>query len=288
MHTTAGTAGCLDGITAQESEGVDRISLELPEAQQDLLTRSLAAAIDSGTRVVVVLVTGGALAVDELKGSHAAVLYAPYGGQSGGAAIVDILFGDVAPEGKLPITFYPKGFAASRLPWEMDLRAGEGVTHMFYTGTPIWPFGHGLSYTKFVIAIEDLTAVGEEARMEVGLADAAAAGVTFTVVVTNTGDVAAATVILAFVAPAGRKNAVDTTAPQQRLAVFDRVWLEAGQQRTVVMTAPPRSFVSIDANGRKWLAPGRFRVSVGDVLDPSVFYASVGDVNSTLPPVGVD
>ena len=98
---------------------------------------------------MVVLVTGGPLAVDVLAGSHAAVVYAPYGGQSAGDAIVDVLFGRCSPEGKSPVTWYPSAFVKTRASWDMNLRSGDGVTHMYYRGKPLWAFGTGLSYTHF-------------------------------------------------------------------------------------------------------------------------------------------
>jgi beta-glucosidase len=144
-----GSAGCLDGIRPQETEGDDRYTLDLPGAQQALLERALEATKGPGKKLVVVLVTGGSLAVEALKDSHAAVVYAPYGGQSAGDAIVDVLFGRYSPEGKSPITWYPSSFVNTRASWEMDLRAGDGVTHLYYRGKPLWAFGTGLSYTRF-------------------------------------------------------------------------------------------------------------------------------------------
>ena len=147
-----GTPGCVGGATVQETEGADRTSLELPAGQKSLLEQILAV----GKRTVIVLVTGGALAVDT-QGA-AAVVYAPYGGQAGGSAIVDVLTGVTNPSGKSPVTWYPAEFINTRPSWQMDLRAGDGVTHMHYTGTPLYKFGTGLSYTSFAYSTTGHTA----------------------------------------------------------------------------------------------------------------------------------
>src|SRR5690606_32336875 len=121
--------------------GGDRTDLRLPASQQKLLEALHA----TGKPVVLVLTTGSALAVDWAKANLPAILVAWYPGQRGGSAVADILFGDVSPSGRLPVTFYK---ADEKLPPFEDYTM-EGRTYRYFKGEPLYPFGHGLSYTQF-------------------------------------------------------------------------------------------------------------------------------------------
>jgi beta-glucosidase len=121
--------------------GGDRTSLDLPATQQRLLER----VTTLGKPTVLVLLNGSALAVNWAQQNVPAILEAWYPGQAGGSAIADVLFGDYNPAGRLPVTFYR---SVNDLPAFEDY-AMRGRTYRFFEGQPLYPFGHGLSYTRF-------------------------------------------------------------------------------------------------------------------------------------------
>ena len=121
--------------------GGDRTDIALPAVQQ----RMLEALHATGKPVVLVLTTGSALAVRWAQENLPAIVVAWYPGQQGGNAVADVLFGDVNPAGRLPVTFYA---SVDQLPPFADY-AMEGRTYRYFRGEPLYPFGHGLSYTRF-------------------------------------------------------------------------------------------------------------------------------------------
>lgn len=125
-----------------EREGQDRAAIELPKEQSDFLKL----AYEANPRLVVVFVAGSPLADEWVAENAPAVIYAWYPGEQGGTAVVDALFGDYNPAGRLPITFYR---STSELPPFDDYDVTNGRTYMYDQHTPIYPFGHGLSYTQF-------------------------------------------------------------------------------------------------------------------------------------------
>jgi hypothetical protein len=134
-----------EGQSEGNPEGVlshgDRDSLELP-GEQEALLKAVAA---TGTPVVLVLLNGSALAVNWANEHIPAILEAWYPGQAGGRAIAEALFGDTNPGGKLPVTFYR---SAEQLPPFEDYRMA-GRTYRYFEGDVLYPFGFGLSYTRF-------------------------------------------------------------------------------------------------------------------------------------------
>ncbi len=121
--------------------GGDRTSIQLPAIQKQLI----AALAQAGKKVVLVNFSGSAVALTEEAGLCSAILQAWYPGQEGGTAIADVLFGDFNPCGKLPVTFYADD---SQLP-DFDNYDMAGRTYRYFTGTPLYPFGHGLGYSEF-------------------------------------------------------------------------------------------------------------------------------------------
>ena len=267
-----GTPGCSGGAKASESEGVDRTSLELPGAQQELLARVLA----SGTPTIVVLVTGATLALD--TAGAAAVVYAPYGGQAGGAALLDVLLGDANPSGKSPVTWYRADFVHSRQPWDMDLRTGDGVTHMHYTKTPLWKFGTGLSYTQFEYAFPAPGRALVPIASLLGSAHSAAATWVPRVRVANTGARQGEVVVLGFVQSSHREFA------RQKLFDFQRITLAPAESATLQLRAAPDTLAVVDSEGRAWLRPAQITVRIGDVLAPATAsFELAGDPTLVTP-----
>jgi beta-glucosidase len=125
-----------------EREGQDRNAIELPKEQSDFLKLAYAA----NPRMVVVFVAGSPLVDTWAAENIPAMLYAWYPGEQGGTAVVEALFGDYNPAGRLPITFYR---STADLPPFDDYELANGRTYMYYEQQPLYPFGHGLSYTTF-------------------------------------------------------------------------------------------------------------------------------------------
>src|SRR5216110_1865590 len=121
--------------------GGDRTRIDLPDAQERLLERIVAV----GKPTVFVLMSGSAVAVNWAQAHVPAIVEAWYGGQAAGSALADVLFGDYNPGGRLPVTFYK---SVDDLPPFADYRMA-GRTYRFFKGTPLYPFGYGLSYTPF-------------------------------------------------------------------------------------------------------------------------------------------
>jgi beta-glucosidase len=227
-------------VTEPGFKGGDRTSIDLPEPERELL-ETLAKAKKP---LVVVLTNGSALAVNWANEHANAILDAWYPGEEGGTAVAETLSGKNDPAGRLPVTFY-KG--VDQLPPFEDYSM-KGRTYRYFSGTPLYPFGYGLSYTKF-----------EYSDLKVP-ADAVKAGDPMVVEakVTNTGSVAGdevAQLYLSFPALPG--------APLKALRGFERVHLEPGASQTVHFELKPRDMSVVTETGEPVIAEGVYTVSVG-------------------------
>jgi beta-glucosidase len=220
--------------------GGDRTSLALPAAQRALLERAAA----SGKPLVVVLMSGGAVALDWAKQHADAILAAWYPGQAGGTAIAQALAGDINPGGRLPVTFYR---SVHDLP-PFTSYAMQGRTYRYFHGTPLYPFGYGLSYTRFAYAAPRLST------------DALQAGGTLQVgaELRNIGPHAGDEVVQVYL-----DLPPSPLAPRHALVGFQRVHLAPGESRRVAFTLSPRRLSSVDAAGGRAVVPGHYRVFIG-------------------------
>jgi beta-glucosidase len=222
--------------------GGDRTRIDLPASQQRLLEHVAAL----GKPTVVVLLNGSALAVNWAQDHVPAIVEAWYPGQAAGTAIADVLFGDYNPAGRLPVTFYR---SVDDLPPFEDYSM-SGRTYRFFAGQPLYPFGHGLSYTTFRYA---------------GLRTSAPAirdgdTVTVSVDVTNTGARAGDEVVQLYVRYPG--SAVPRAIKE--LKGFARISLRPGETRTVNLRLPATELRYWDEAGKRWvLEPGRVQLQVG-------------------------
>jgi beta-glucosidase len=230
----------------------DRTDIVLPETQEKLL-RAVHAV---GKPVVLVLTTGSALAVEWAQQNVAAILVAWYPGQRGGTAIADVLFGDANPSARLPVTFYR---SVRQLPSFADYSM-KGRTYRYFEGQPLYPFGHGLSYTRFEYSDLrlDRTETASDESVEVS------------VTVKNSGDRAGHEVAQLYV------TAVKPgmPAPLKELRGFERVPLAVGEQRRVTFRLTPSdAFARYNETTRRFVvAAGEYEIGVG---------ASSRDVRST-------
>ena len=234
----------LEGEEMQVEEpgfkGGDRTSLDLPKAEEELI-ESVAA---TGKPLVVVLTNGSALAVNWANDHANAIIDAFYPGEEGGSAVAETLSGKNNPAGRLPVTFYKD---ANQLPPFEDY-AMKGRTYRYFEGTPLYPFGYGLSYTKF--AYSGLT----------GPTDAIPAGSTagFDVTITNTGKKAGdevAQLYLEFPKVPG--------APLRALRGFQRVHLDPGASQTIHFHLHPRDLGMVTDAGEPIVAEGQYTVFIG-------------------------
>jgi len=206
----------VSGISSDiEGEGHDRSYIELPEVQQELL-----AAMDAtGKPVVLVNVSGSAIAFGNVEDKYDALVQAWYGGQACGKAVADVIFGDYNPAGRLPVTFYA---STEQLPDFQDYTL-TNRTYRYFQGEPLYAFGYGLSYTSF--------SYGE------GKVAGKAKNMTLTVPVTNTGDRDGDEVVQVYV-----KAMDDPGAPIKSLKGFQRVNVAAGQTANVTVALSPDAF----------------------------------------------
>ena len=220
--------------------GGDRTALDLPADQRALLD----AAYATGKPVVVVAMNGSAIDLSQAKARGAAILEAWYPGQSGGQAVADVLTGRSNPAGRLPLTFYR---SVADLPPFDDYRMA-GRTYRYFTGTPVYPFGHGLSYTRFAYAPLRVTPA----------AGGAAAGLSVVTQVKNVGGRAGdevAQLYLGFPDTPG--------APRIALRGFRRLALQPGQAAEVRFDLSPRDLSAVTDAGVRQVMAGRYTVSVG-------------------------
>ncbi|KAF1685375.1 glucan 1,4-alpha-glucosidase [Pseudoxanthomonas broegbernensis] len=223
--------------------GGDRTDTRLPATQRKLLEALHA----TGKPVVLVLTTGSALAVDWARQNLPAVLVAWYPGQRGGNAVADVLFGDANPAGRLPVTFYK---ADETLP-AFDDYAMAGRTYRYFEGEPLFPFGHGLSYTRFGYSGLKL------GRSRVGAKEA----LQVSVKVRNVGKRAGDEVVQVYLHPLQPAR----TRALKELRGFQRVHLQPGEERTLSFTLVPEKDLRIydEAAGAYAVDPGRYEVQVG-------------------------
>jgi len=234
----------------------DKLDLELTGLQQQLLE----AVVAVGKPVVVVLLAGSALAVTFAEQHAAALLQAWYPGEEGGCALADVLFGDVSPAGRLPVTF-PRALADVPA---FDDYAMRGRTYRYLETEPLFPFGFGLSYTRFHYS--ELALSCSEASVR------AALEVEVSVLITNSGARAGDEVVQLYV----KDLESSVPVPVHDLRGVQRLHLAAGASQRVSFKLDAKSFSLIDEMGRRLLEPGVFRVFVGGSQPDSRSVALLG------------
>ncbi len=237
-------------------QGGDRTSIALPKVQREML-KALKA---TGKPVVFVMMTGSAIGLDWEDSNLNAILNAWYGGQAAGEAVCDILFGDCNPSGRLPVTFYRD---VEDIPDFQDYSM-QGRTYRYFRGTPVYPFGHGLSYTTFEYS--DLRIVPEaDGRLRV------------TAVVTNSGQRDGEEVVQLYVS-----NRRTFVTPVRSLKGFERVFLKAGESREVTFVLSQDDLTVVDLHGESVPMKGKVEISVGGCQPLSSPATSSGFVTGGL------
>ncbi len=227
-----------EGDEGNEFASGDKPNLKLPGIQEEVIK----ALYESGKPVILVLLSGSALAVKWEAEHLPAIIQGWYPGAQGGRAIAQILFGDACPEGKLPVTFYE---TSEELPPFTDY-AMKGRTYRYMEKPALYPFGYGLSYTSF--AMKNVSAegtIGEDTT------------VVCKVTVENTGSVTGAQTVQVYV-----KSPMEG-APNAQLKGLRKVTLAPGEEKNVEITLDYKSFAVYNEEGKRVLAPGTYEIYVG-------------------------
>ena len=232
-----GISPSLEGEEMRVSEpgfrGGDRESIELPQAQRDIL----ATLHKAGKRVIFVNCSGSAMGlVPELE-SCDAILQWWYAGEQGGTALAEVLFGDRNPSGKLPVTFYK---SANDLPDFLDYTM-KNRTYRYFQGEPLFPFGYGLSYTTFDIGKPEYK--NQSIRMRVK----------------NTGTCEGLETVQVYI-----RRIADTDGPLKSLKAYSQVSLVPGEAKAITIPLPRERFEGWDAKTNTMrVVPGKYEVMVG-------------------------
>lgn len=245
--------GDRSGLTPDCTTGETRDSADLllPGVQEELAR----AVIATGKPVVVVLVNGRPFAMPWLAEHANAILEAWLPGEEGGGAVADLLFGDANPGGKLPVTF-PRSVGQVPIFYNYKpsgMRSHWYVDYVAEKVTPLYPFGHGLSYTSFEYS--DLSISREQAT--------GGESVDVSLTVTNTGPVAGDEVVQLYV----RDEFASTPRPVKELKGYTRVTLQPGESKTVTFHLPVDQLAFYDNNRSLVVEPGRILVMLGSSSD---------------------
>jgi len=241
-----GISGLIEG---EEGESIasehygDRLDYNIPKNQIDFLKKMR----KDNTKPVIAVITGGSpMNLSEISEVADAVLLVWYPGEEGGNAVANILFGDVSPSGKLPITF-PK--TIEELPAYEDYNM-TGRTYRYMTNEPMYPFGFGMSYSSFSFSKPTLSTpiIKKNEVAEVSLA------------LTNTGKVKATEVVQLYITAPKVK---DLNLPLYSLKGFKRIELAPGESRTIKFMLDAATLSSVNNDGETVLVPGIYQINIG-------------------------
>lgn len=245
-------------------DGGDRTSIALPTVQTQLMKALVAGRIPT----VFVMMTGSALAIPWEAKHVPAILNAWYGGQYGGEAIADVLFGDYNPSGKLPVTFYAKD---SDLP-DFESYDMQGRTYRYFKGKALYPFGYGLSYTDFRYSSLKMPTACNTTDKEIPV----------TVTVKNTGKMDGEEVVQLYVSHPDKKILVPVTA----LKGFKRIYLKAGEAKQITFSLSSEDLSCVDENGIRKVLPGTVKIQVGGCSPVATLTAPLKTVETALKLTG--
>lgn len=230
-----------EGDASNEYAGGDKPHLNLPGNQQELLE----AVHMTGKPVILVLLSGSALAVNWADQNIPAIIQAWYPGSQGGKAVASLIFGDYSPSGRLPVTFYK---STEELPDFCDYSM-KNRTYRYMEAEALYPFGYGLSYTRFEYS--DIGLSKEKAGVN--------EDIECSVKVKNIGNYASDEIVQLYV----KDVEASVEIPRWELRGVQRVSLKPGQETVVSFTLTPRMLALIDNDGKAVLEPGKFEVYIG-------------------------
>jgi beta-glucosidase len=221
-------------VNEEGFKGGDRTSIELPKAQRE----TLAMLHQAGKKVIFVNCSGSAMGLLPELESCDAIIQAWYGGELGGQALAEVLFGDYNPSGKLPVTFYK---STNDLPDFLDYKM-KNRTYRYFTSEPLFPFGYGLSYTNFEIGKPEY----KDNKVQVSIK--------------NTGATAGLETVQVYI-----RNTADVEGPQKTLRAYQQVQLAPGETKTITIDLPRSSFEGWDTQSNTMrVIPGKYEIMVGN------------------------
>jgi beta-glucosidase len=246
-----------------EKEGVDRSDLNLPGDQEDL-----AKAISrANPKTIVILQNGSAMSVNWIDKNIPAIFETWYNGEEGGNAIADVIFGDYNPAGRLPLTFYK---SSENFPSFSDYDIRKGRTYMYGNNVKdnskisevLYPFGYGLSYTRFSYG-----------KLEVVSKNADASGnISAKITIKNVGKRTGDEVIQLY----AHQEKSSVLRPEKQLVSFERITLQPNESKTVELVFPAKDLAIYDVNKKSFVVePGIFKLMVGS---SSADIKSMGEV----------
>jgi beta-glucosidase len=221
----------------------DRTNINLPKIQEDLLKELQ----KTGKPIVYINFSGSAIALNWEDKNLPAIVQAFYPGEATGTALTRLLFGDFSPSGRLPVTFYK---SVDQLP-DFKSYDVDGRTYRYFKGTPLYPFGYGLSYTTF-----------EYSNLCSNETSSTQATVNVTVDVKNAGNIDGEEVVQIYVS----NKTATSIVPIAALKGFQRVYLKKGEQKTATFILKPENFSVINSNTRQVVEPGTFEITFGGAV----------------------
>jgi beta-glucosidase len=234
--------GLSPGLEGEEGAGEgDKTHLDLPGVQEDLLKAVHA----TGKPVILVLTNGSALAINWANEHIPAIVELWYSGEEGGTALADVLFGDYNPGGRLPVTFVK---SLDQVPPFTDYSM-EGRTYRYMQDEPLYPFGYGLSYTRFRYSNLNIS------KKEVSANE----NIEVRVNVENAGQYDGDEVVQLYVSNPDASE----PKPIRSLQGFARIHLKVGEKKTVSFTLTPEQFAIVNEEGKFIVEPGEVQISVG-------------------------
>lgn len=229
-----------NGVQCKGFEDGDRTTIVLPKVQTALMKELK----KTGKPIVFVMLTGSAIAINWENDNIPAIVNAWYGGQAGGKAVADVLFGDYNPSGRLPVTFYKSD---SDLPTFTDYSM-EGRTYRYFKRKPLYPFGYGLSYTSFTyknLDIAETVNTGDSLIVKID--------------VTNNGSISGEEVTQLYITHIDKEPYL----PLRSLKGFTRVSLSPGETKTLTFVLLPRDLATFNDFGECTIRQGKIRLCVG-------------------------
>lgn len=222
-----------------EKEGRDRTILDLPEEQINYLKKIS----KLNKNIVVVLVAGSSMSINWIDENIPAIIDAWYPGESGGTAVADILFGDYNPAGRLPFTFYK---SIDDLPPMNDYEVTRGRTYMYFEGDPLYPFGYGLSYSKFEYC--NMTTSDDDDKIIIS------------VKVKNVSNIKGDEVVQLY----SKDIESSVKRPNKKLVGFDRISLKKGEMKSVSFEVSKDQLMFWDERVDSWkFEEGEFEFMLG-------------------------
>jgi len=241
-----------------EREGHDRTSIGLPGVQFQFSQ----AITGVGKPTILVMINGGAVAIAWEQQNIPAILEASYPGYQGGTAIANTIFGKNNPGGKLPVTYYPLDYVNEVNFESMSMTTPPGRSYKYYTGSTLWPFGYGLSYTTFNLTWSTTQNMDVPKVMMIGDKNSL---VTYTVKVTNVGTVTGDEVVQAYYSPS---NVELPRGPLiKELFGFQRVHLTPNESVELKFQFNGNGLRMTDADGNLMVVPGVYKVIFTNGVD---------------------